>query len=111
LYLPGGQLPAVGSVFRNPDLARTYEQIARDGIGALYAGPIGADIIQTVTHPPVSPTPIGTWPSPIASGTMTGSDLAGYQNRFPAPSHVSYHGLDVYGMPTPSSGGRTVGDA
>ena len=24
LFLPGGALPAVGSVFRNPDLADTY---------------------------------------------------------------------------------------
>src|SRR5262249_30769364 len=38
LYLPGGQPPAVGSTFRNPDLADTYRLIARDGIGALYRG-------------------------------------------------------------------------
>src|SRR6476469_6725555 len=35
LFLPGGALPAVGSVLRNPDLAATYRQIARHGIGAL----------------------------------------------------------------------------
>jgi gamma-glutamyltranspeptidase / glutathione hydrolase len=35
----------------------------------------------------------------------------GYQVRQPAPTHVSYRGLDVYGMPTPSSGGSTVGEA
>src|SRR5262245_54665631 len=38
LYLPGGQPPAVGSTFRNPDLARTYELIARDGVDELYRG-------------------------------------------------------------------------
>jgi gamma-glutamyltranspeptidase / glutathione hydrolase len=110
LYLPGGQPPAVGSTFRNPDLARTYRQIARDGIGALYRGPIGADIVQTVQHPPLSPTPVGTWAFPIRPGTMSASDLAAYRTRFPAPTHVTYHGLDVYGMPTPSSGGSTVGE-
>ena len=111
LYLPDAQPPAVGSVLRNPDLARTYEQIAQDGTGAFYDGPIGADIVQTVQHPPMSTTPIGTWSFPIAAGTMAASDLAAYHTRFPAPTHVNYRGMDVYGMPTPSSGGSTVGEA
>ncbi|CAM5423454.1 Glutathione hydrolase proenzyme OS=Streptomyces alboniger OX=132473 GN=ggt PE=3 SV=1 [Streptomyces alboniger] len=29
LFLPGGQLPAVGSTFKNPDLARTYAELGR----------------------------------------------------------------------------------
>src|SRR5262249_36850236 len=29
----------------------------------------------------------------------------------PEPTHVTYHGLDVYGMPTPSSGGTTAGES
>jgi gamma-glutamyltranspeptidase / glutathione hydrolase len=111
LYLPGGQPPKVGSVFRNPDLARTYRMIADDGVDVLYEGPVARDIVATIQHPPVSATPIGTWPYPILPGTTTRSDLAGYDVRLPAPTHVSYHGLDVYGMPTPSSGGSTVGEA
>jgi gamma-glutamyltranspeptidase/glutathione hydrolase len=39
------------------------------------------------------------------------SDLSDYQVRLPAPTHVSYRGLDVYGMATPSSGGTAVGEA
>ncbi len=111
LYLPGGRPPAVGSTFRNPDLADTYRLIARDGIGALYRGPIARDIVNTVQHPPLASTPIGTWPYPIRPGGMQVSDLAAYQVRTPPPTHVSYQGLDVYGMATPSSGGSTVGEA
>jgi gamma-glutamyltranspeptidase/glutathione hydrolase len=111
LYLPNGQPPVVGSTFRNPDLARTYALIAGQGTGALYRGPIGADIVDTVAHPPISPTPIGTWAFPIRPGSLRPADLAAYRTRFPAPTHVTYHGLDVYGMPTPSSGGSTVGEA
>ena len=38
LFLPGGQLPAVGSTMTDPDLANTYRQIGRQGVGALYGG-------------------------------------------------------------------------
>ncbi len=111
LYLPGGQPPAVGSTFRNPDLARTYELLQREGVEALYRGALARDIVTTVQHPPLSPTPIGTWPFPIRPGGMTAADLAAYQARFPAPTHSQYRGLDVYGMATPSSGGTAVGEA
>ncbi len=111
LYLPGGQPPAVGSTFRNPDLARTYELLAREGVDALYHGPLARDIADTVQHPPLSPTPIGTWAFPIRPGGMQVADLAAYQARFPAPTHSGYRGLDVYGMATPSSGGTAVGEA
>jgi gamma-glutamyltranspeptidase / glutathione hydrolase len=112
LYLPGGAPPAVGSTLRNPALADTYRLIASDGVRALYDGPIGRDIVATVAHPPVAADPAQPWPYPvIIPGGMRAADLAAYAVRQPAPTHVTYHGLDVYGMPTPSSGGSTVGEA
>ncbi|MBO0868354.1 MAG: gamma-glutamyltransferase [Micromonosporaceae bacterium] len=111
LYLPGGQPPAIGSRFRNPDLAHTYQLIARDGVDVLYRGAIARDIVQTIQHPPLAAQPLGSWPFTIRPGTTELSDLAGYAVRLPEPTHVQYHGLDVYGMATPSSGGSTVGEA
>ena len=111
LYLPGGQPPAVGSTFRNPDLARTYERIAVGGANAFYRGPVARDIVTTVEHPPVAGSPPVAWPFPIRPGDMTEADLAAYAVRTPPPTRASYRGLDVYGMPTPSSGGSTVGEA
>ena len=32
LFLPGGAPPEVGELFRNPDLARTYRELGRDGV-------------------------------------------------------------------------------
>src|SRR5204863_1702665 len=42
---------------------------------------------------------------------MTADDVAGYHAPVREPTHVTYRGLDVYGMPPPSSGGSTVGEA
>jgi gamma-glutamyltranspeptidase/glutathione hydrolase len=107
LYLAGGVPPIVGSTFTNPDLAATYDQLASGGTGVLYDGPIGADIAWTVQHPPVDPSS-GLNARP---GRMTTADLAAYQAIERAPTHTEYRGLDVYGMPAPSSGGLSVGEA
>jgi len=111
LYLPGGALPAVGSTFRNPALADTYTQIARHGTGVLYGGPVGRDIVSTVEHPPLATDPAQPWPYTVRPGGLTLADLTAYGVRSPAPTHITYHGLDVYGMATPSSGGSTVSEA
>ena len=107
LFLPGGQLPVVGSRLRNPDLAATYAEIARRGVGALYGGAIGRDVVQTVHNLPLAPGATMT-PRP---GTMTLADLAGYSAPFVAPTHVRYRGDDVYSMAPSSSGGTTVGES
>jgi gamma-glutamyltranspeptidase/glutathione hydrolase len=109
LFLTDGQPPAVGSTFKNPDLARTYRLIAHDGPGALYDGPIGAALVDTVGHPPVaSDSQLGFTVRP---GLMTPADLAGYAAPLRDPTHVTYRGYDIYGMAPPSSGGSTVGEA
>jgi gamma-glutamyltranspeptidase/glutathione hydrolase len=106
---PDGQAPPVGSVLRNPDLARAYRLIARDGPDALYRGPIGAALVDTVRHPPLAPD--ANLGFPVPSGVMTADDLAHYSAPLSDPTHVSYRGYDVYGMGPPSSGGSTVGEA
>src|SRR6185503_181043 len=39
-YLPGGRAPAAGTVFTNPDLARSLRLVAAHGRDAFYRGPI-----------------------------------------------------------------------
>ncbi len=110
LYLPGGRAPAVGSRFTNPDLAATYAQIGRQGIGALYGGAIGADVVRAVQQPPLAAQPSG-WPYAVQPGGMTLADLTAYRVQQQAPTHVPYEGTDVYGIAPSSSGGTTVGEA
>jgi gamma-glutamyltranspeptidase/glutathione hydrolase len=107
LFLPGGQLPVVGSKLRNPDLADTYRQISREGIRAFYGGDVGRDIVATVQEPPLAPG--ATIDPPV--GLMTLGDLRGYRALDQAPTHVNYRGYDVYGMAPSSSGGITVGES
>jgi gamma-glutamyltranspeptidase/glutathione hydrolase len=107
LFLPGGQPPAVGSTLRNPQLARTYQELAARGVGAIYHGDIGADIVTTVRKPPVDPAATRV----VRTGDMTAADLAAYRAKTQAPTHTGYRGLDVYGPAPSSSGGTTVAEA
>ncbi|MFJ2211095.1 gamma-glutamyltransferase [Streptomyces sp. NPDC101062] len=107
LFLPGGQLPVVGSVFKNPDLARTYRELGREGTGVLYRGALGRDIVRTVRTPPVDPAADRT----VRPGDLTARDLSTYRTKRQAPTKVTYRGLDVYGMAPSSSGGTSVGEA
>ena len=107
LFLRRGAPPAVGSVFRNRDLADTYDLLARHGVDALYTGRLAREIVRTVQKPPVRRRS----PLVVRPGLLELSDLASYQAPLRAPTLVSYRGLDVYGMAPPSSGGSTVGEA
>jgi gamma-glutamyltranspeptidase/glutathione hydrolase len=107
LFLPGGELPAVGSTFKNPDLARTYRELARKGVGAIYHGDLGADIVATAAKPPIDPA-AGYNARP---GKLTRKDLAAYRAKLQAPTKTDYRGLGVYSIAPSSSGGTTVGEA
>ncbi|MGW2051000.1 gamma-glutamyltransferase [Streptomyces sp. NPDC001858] len=107
LFLPGGQLPVVGSTFKNPDLARTYAELGRKGVAAIYRGDLGKEIISTVNNPPVDPS--SGWKA--RPGKLTAQDLAAYRAKLQAPTKTSYRGLGVYSIAPSSSGGTTVGEA
>ncbi len=107
LYLPGGDAPAVGSIFRNPDLARTYQTLSGHGMDAFYRGDVANAIVNTVQHPPLVPG--GT--RNVRPGLMTAGDLASYQAISRAPTDIQYRGYEIFSMGPPSSGGSTVGEA
>ena len=106
-FLVDGDVPAVGSVFRNRDLARTYRLLQQDGPGAFYDGALADEIVAAVQNPPVVANP----PFEVRPGLMVAGDLAQYQVLHPDPTLVEYRGLEVYGMGPPSSGGITVGES
>ncbi len=120
LFLPGGDAPAVGSVFKNPDVAETYRLLADKGTRGFYRGALAEEIVAAVQAPPkdpawVAPAPVppATTPAsiPAVPGHMTTKDLARYRVLEQAPTKMTYRGYDVYGMAPSSSGGTTVGEA
>ncbi|MFD4528636.1 gamma-glutamyltransferase [Streptomyces sp. NPDC058470] len=107
LFLPDGSLPVVGSTFKNPDLARTYQELGRKGVDEIYHGDLGQEIVDTVNNPPVDPSS-GYNARP---GELSLKDLAAYEAKQQAPTKTSYRGLNVYSIAPSSSGGTTVGEA
>jgi len=107
LYLPSGAAPAVGSLFRNPDLANTYRLIARQGTDVFYEGPIAQNIVDTVQHPPTMPGITRN----VRPGLMNRDDLEDYNIVLREPVATTYRGLSIYGMGPPSSGGSTIGES
>ena len=109
LYLdPDGTSRDPGEVVKNPDMARTYEQIARYGAKrGFYRGPVAEALVRAAQHPRTAPTADKTW----RPGLITERDLRDYRAIERKPTHVEYRGLDVFSMGPPSSGGSTVGEA
>ncbi|HEY2279955.1 MAG TPA: gamma-glutamyltransferase, partial [Streptosporangiaceae bacterium] len=107
LLTSAGQPLPVGTLLKNPDLAKTYALLAKYGPSYLYDGPLGKAIVQADDHPVTTPGQTVVQ----LPGIMTTSDLRNYQARVQAPTHVNYRGLDIYSMAPPSSSGTTVGEA
>lgn len=107
LLTSGGQPLPVGTLLKNPGLARTYQLLARYGPSYLYDGPLGRAIVQADDHPVLTPGQTVVQ----LPGIMTLNDLRAYRARVQAPTSVRYRGLDIYSMAPPSSSGTTVGEA
>ncbi len=88
-YLIDGRAPRHGEVFRSPDLARTFRQIAREGADVFYRGELAhtiADFIQS------------------EGGFVTYEDLASHHSDWVEPISTTYRDVSVYQMPPNSSG-------
>jgi gamma-glutamyltranspeptidase/glutathione hydrolase len=108
IYLdPDGTPRDVGTVLRNPDLARAYERMALKGANGFYRGALASAMVRAVTRPPIATDANHVW----RPGVMTMRDVKRYEAPEREPTRIGYRGLDVYGMGPPSSGGSTVGEA
>ena len=86
-YLHDGRTPAVGAPVAQPNLAATFRRIGRDGIQAVYGGPLGDGVVAAL------------------GGAMTRRDLETYPERlrWDDPLATIYRGVEVFAPAPPTS--------
>ncbi|MDB6123796.1 MAG: gamma-glutamyltransferase [Pedosphaera sp.] len=88
-YLPNDHPLEVGEIFRNPDLAKSYKEIASRGRKAFYEGEIAKRLVEY---------------SKSLGGTLNAEDLAKYSSEWVEPICTIYHGWTVYELPPNGQG-------
>ena len=87
---PDGQIPAPGSLFRQPGLAATLREIAARGRDGFYTGWVADSLVALMEH---------------EGGLISHDDLAAYQPVVRPPVTFSFRDYRVFSMGPPSSGG------
>ena len=88
-YMPGGRMPAVGELFRNPALANSYEKIAKGGRDVFYKGEIARSIAAYMQQ---------------QGGYLSYEDLASHKSEWVEPVSVNYRGYDIWELPPNGQG-------
>lgn len=88
-WAPGGKTPAHGEVFRNPDLAATYEMIATEGRDAFYRGAL-ADRVDAFMR--------------AQGGWLRRTDLERHTSTWVEPVSVNYRGYEIHELPPNGQG-------
>ncbi|GAA4867011.1 gamma-glutamyltransferase [Luteimonas vadosa] len=90
VFLADGDPPELGETLVQPDLARTLELLAREGVAGFYRGEVARKILADVNR---------------HGGRWTAQDLSGYAVKEREPIRFRYRGWDIVTAPPPSSGG------
>ncbi len=85
----GGRAPRPGEWFRNPDLARSFREIAKGGPAVLYGGPLGQRIVDRVK---------------ALGGFLTLDDLKAQKVEWVEPISVPFRGYRVWELPPNNQG-------
>jgi gamma-glutamyltranspeptidase/glutathione hydrolase len=88
-YLPDGRAPRAGDVFKNPQLARSYRELAEHGRDAFYKGRLARAIVDF---------------SDKNGGLFSLKDFADHTSTWVDPVHTSYRGHEVWEIPPPGQG-------
>ena len=89
VFLPEGDVPAVGSLLRQPDLAATLRAIAERGPNELYAGRTADRIVAFMEK---------------EGGLLRAEDFADHASTWQEPLWTNYHGYRIGALPPNSQG-------
>ncbi len=95
IFLRDGQLYEPGQKLRQPELANTLQQIARQGPQAFYKGAIALKIVATMLK---------------YHGLITAADLGQYSAKLREPLVSRFRGFTILSAPPPSSGGVALAE-
>ncbi|HET9372083.1 MAG TPA: gamma-glutamyltransferase [Vicinamibacterales bacterium] len=87
--IDGERAPKAGEWMRNPDLAKTYREIAAKGPSHLYGGDLGKRIATDLQ---------------AREGFLTAEDFAKHKAEWVAPVSVPYKGYRLWELPPNSQG-------
>jgi gamma-glutamyltranspeptidase/glutathione hydrolase len=88
-FLPGGHVPELGQLLKQPDLATTLEAIARDGRDGFYGAGFNAALLAA---------------SRESGAHFAADDLPAHRTAARKPISAAYRGLTVYEQPPVSRG-------
>ena len=88
-YMPNGDVPRKGEMFRNPRLADTLAAIAEKGRDEFYKGDIARKIDAYMAE---------------QGGLLNYDDLAEHKSEWVTPVSTNYRGWDVYELPPSGQG-------
>ncbi len=88
-YTIDGRAPRLGETMRNPDLARTFELVAAEGLQAFYSGEIAESIASTVQK---------------HHGFLTVEDLESHKTQETIPVSSGYRGMEIFEHPPNGQG-------
>jgi gamma-glutamyltranspeptidase/glutathione hydrolase len=89
IFLRDGNYYQPGDLFKQPELARTLERIAKNP-DDFYHGALARELAAAIHK---------------GGGLVTAADLAAYEVKEREPIRGSYRGYDIISAPPPSSGG------
>lgn len=84
-----GRAPAVGEIFKNPGLSRTYRRLAKEGLESFYRGGIAEEMVKFFAE---------------NDGFLTADDFSGHHSEWIKPVSVNYRGYEVYELPPNGQG-------
>lgn len=88
-FLPGGQPPRFGDMFRNPDLAAFYELLVTEGPETFYKGSVAERIVRF---------------SQASGGRFSLLDFQDHEATWVDPVCTNYRGYDVWEVPPNGQG-------
>lgn len=89
IYLPGGKVPEIGALHRQPQLAEALEIIGREGRRPFYEGELAADVLAALKD---------------RGGLHTAQDFASAEGNYVTPINGDFAGQGIFQCPPAGQG-------